>query len=222
VGSIGRFTLSASVAAGVLAIGLKRIIAANHKIVSLNGIEELLSIEVNGCTQWISIRGRDRRNPVVLGKTCFWSRNGIGEAPARRSHRTIPQRSRRVGRCANCKLTPYPGPIGTLGVGASAPSVNGWFLRRPWLRANQFRLRRGRSTGGAGAAVWKRRAKGSSRSRTRHTWQCWKSQVNTSTTWCGSFDQPPLFEGSIPVAPKRLAPRRWKRSPGTETPAYLV
>jgi hypothetical protein len=127
VGSIGRFTLSASVAAGVLAIGLKRIIAANHKIVSLNGIEELLSIEVNGCTQWISIRGRDRRNPVVLGKTCFWSRNGIGEAPARRSHRTIPQRSRRVGRCANCKLTPYPGPIGTLGVGASAPSVNGWF-----------------------------------------------------------------------------------------------
>jgi pimeloyl-ACP methyl ester carboxylesterase len=45
---------------------VKRIIAANRKIVSPNGIEELLSIEVNGCTEWISIRGRDRRNPVLL------------------------------------------------------------------------------------------------------------------------------------------------------------
>ena len=44
----------------------KRIIAANRKIVSPNGIEELLSIEVNGCTQWLSIRGRDRGNPVLL------------------------------------------------------------------------------------------------------------------------------------------------------------
>jgi pimeloyl-ACP methyl ester carboxylesterase len=45
---------------------VKRIIAANRKIVSPNGIEELLSIEVNGCIQWISIRGRDRRNPALL------------------------------------------------------------------------------------------------------------------------------------------------------------
>ncbi len=45
---------------------VKRIIAANRKIVSPNGIEELVSIEVNGCAEWISIRGRDRRNPVLL------------------------------------------------------------------------------------------------------------------------------------------------------------
>jgi pimeloyl-ACP methyl ester carboxylesterase len=45
---------------------VKRIIAANRKIVSPDGIQELLSIEANGCTQWISIRGRDRRNPVLL------------------------------------------------------------------------------------------------------------------------------------------------------------
>jgi pimeloyl-ACP methyl ester carboxylesterase len=45
---------------------VKRIIAANRKIVSPNGIEELLSVEVNGCVQWISIRGRDRGNPVLL------------------------------------------------------------------------------------------------------------------------------------------------------------
>jgi pimeloyl-ACP methyl ester carboxylesterase len=45
---------------------VKRIIAANRKIVSPNGIEELLSVEVNGCVQWILIRGRDRRNPVLL------------------------------------------------------------------------------------------------------------------------------------------------------------
>jgi len=45
---------------------VKRIIAVNREIVSPNGIEDLRSIEVNGCTQWISIRGRDRRNPVLL------------------------------------------------------------------------------------------------------------------------------------------------------------
>ena len=45
---------------------IKRIIAANRQIVAPNGIEELTSIDVNGCTQWLSIRGTDRRNPVLL------------------------------------------------------------------------------------------------------------------------------------------------------------
>lgn len=42
------------------------IIANRFKIVSPNGIEELLPIDVNGTKQWISIRGRDARNPVLL------------------------------------------------------------------------------------------------------------------------------------------------------------
>jgi pimeloyl-ACP methyl ester carboxylesterase len=45
---------------------VRRVIAQNQKIVSAHGIEELQSLDVDGCTQWISIRGRDRRNPVLL------------------------------------------------------------------------------------------------------------------------------------------------------------
>ncbi|HEY2473182.1 MAG TPA: alpha/beta hydrolase [Candidatus Cybelea sp.] len=45
---------------------VRRVIAANQKIVAPNGIEELRSVAVNGATQWLSIRGRDRRNPVLL------------------------------------------------------------------------------------------------------------------------------------------------------------
>jgi len=41
-------------------------IAATRKIVSPNGVEELLPIQINGIAQWISIRGRDRRNPILL------------------------------------------------------------------------------------------------------------------------------------------------------------
>jgi pimeloyl-ACP methyl ester carboxylesterase len=42
------------------------IIAASRKIVTPNGVEELLPVQINGSTQWLSIRGRDRRNPVLL------------------------------------------------------------------------------------------------------------------------------------------------------------
>ena len=42
------------------------IIAASRKIVSPNGVEELLPLQINGSTQWVSIRGRDRRNPILL------------------------------------------------------------------------------------------------------------------------------------------------------------
>jgi pimeloyl-ACP methyl ester carboxylesterase len=45
---------------------VRRAIAANQRIVSPNGIEVLQSVRINGCTQWLSIRGRDRRNPVLL------------------------------------------------------------------------------------------------------------------------------------------------------------
>ncbi|HVI24997.1 MAG TPA: alpha/beta fold hydrolase [Xanthomonadaceae bacterium] len=45
---------------------VRRIIAENRRIVSDNGIEELKAITLGGVAQWISVRGRDRRNPILL------------------------------------------------------------------------------------------------------------------------------------------------------------
>ena len=42
------------------------IIAEARKIVSDHGVEELLEIPVGGTHQWISVRGRDRANPILL------------------------------------------------------------------------------------------------------------------------------------------------------------
>jgi pimeloyl-ACP methyl ester carboxylesterase len=42
------------------------IVADSRKIVSPNGIEEMKEIPVNGTMQWISIRGKDKRNPMLL------------------------------------------------------------------------------------------------------------------------------------------------------------
>jgi proline iminopeptidase len=44
----------------------KAIIANARKILTPNGIERLESIQIGGIKQWISIRGIDRRNPVLL------------------------------------------------------------------------------------------------------------------------------------------------------------
>lgn len=41
-------------------------IAEVRKIVSENGIDSLSGIPINGITQWISVRGHDRRNPILL------------------------------------------------------------------------------------------------------------------------------------------------------------
>ena len=41
-------------------------IADARRIVSPNGIEQGRAIAVNGTQQWISVRGRDRRNPILL------------------------------------------------------------------------------------------------------------------------------------------------------------
>ena len=42
------------------------IIANDRKIVTPNGVEKLVSIQIGGSTQWLSIRGKDKRNPVLL------------------------------------------------------------------------------------------------------------------------------------------------------------
>jgi pimeloyl-ACP methyl ester carboxylesterase len=42
------------------------IIADARKIVSGKGVEELLEIPIGGTRQWISVRGRDRANPILL------------------------------------------------------------------------------------------------------------------------------------------------------------
>jgi proline iminopeptidase len=42
------------------------IIAANQKIVSPNGIQEQLKLHIDGIDQWVTIRGRDLRNPILL------------------------------------------------------------------------------------------------------------------------------------------------------------
>lgn len=44
----------------------RAIIRDARKIVSPQGIEELRAVEINGVAQWISVRGRDRRNPILL------------------------------------------------------------------------------------------------------------------------------------------------------------
>ncbi len=43
-----------------------RILAENRRIVSPNGIEELIKVPIGGIDQWLSIRGKDRRNPILL------------------------------------------------------------------------------------------------------------------------------------------------------------
>lgn len=42
------------------------IIAANQQIVSPKGVQQQLKVHINGIDQWVSIRGRDTRNPVLL------------------------------------------------------------------------------------------------------------------------------------------------------------
>lgn len=44
----------------------RAIVAQTRRIVSPDGIEELRAVEINGIQQWISVRGNDRRNPILL------------------------------------------------------------------------------------------------------------------------------------------------------------
>lgn len=44
----------------------RAIIRDARRIVNPNGVEELRQVELGGLPQWISVRGRDRRNPILL------------------------------------------------------------------------------------------------------------------------------------------------------------
>lgn len=56
----------ASTAASAPASDPHAILAAVGKVVSTNGIVEAKAVEIGGIRQWITIRGRDRRNPILL------------------------------------------------------------------------------------------------------------------------------------------------------------
>lgn len=43
-----------------------KIIANTRRIVSPHGVEELTKLRIGGIEQWVSVRGRDRRNPILL------------------------------------------------------------------------------------------------------------------------------------------------------------
>lgn len=67
----------------------KQIIANARRIVSPNGIERVQTVRIGGIEQWVSIRGTDRRNPVLLVlhggpgyvamPTSWWSAQGWQE-----------------------------------------------------------------------------------------------------------------------------------------------
>ncbi|GAB3090922.1 alpha/beta fold hydrolase [Lysobacter terrae] len=44
----------------------RAILAQSRKILSPHGVEELKLVEIGGIRQWISVRGNDRRNPILL------------------------------------------------------------------------------------------------------------------------------------------------------------
>ncbi|RKG87844.1 alpha/beta hydrolase [Corallococcus sp. CA049B] len=47
-------------------VDARAIIADARRIATRDGVEELLEIPVGGTKQWLSVRGRDRKNPVLL------------------------------------------------------------------------------------------------------------------------------------------------------------
>jgi pimeloyl-ACP methyl ester carboxylesterase len=44
----------------------RAILAEAGKVVSDNGVDEARSVDIGGIRQWITVRGRDRRNPILL------------------------------------------------------------------------------------------------------------------------------------------------------------
>jgi pimeloyl-ACP methyl ester carboxylesterase len=73
--SPGRLTLIAALATAAVAGAVRvraaapdphTILAAVGEVVSNNGIDEAKAVRIGGIRQWITVRGRDRRNPLLL------------------------------------------------------------------------------------------------------------------------------------------------------------
>lgn len=65
--AVGLVTGPAHADSGQISLAkVKATIAAREKIVSPHGIEQSLLVPINGTRQWISIRGNDLRNPILL------------------------------------------------------------------------------------------------------------------------------------------------------------
>ena len=45
---------------------VRRILDSNRMILTPQGIDEKIKLHINGIDQWISVRGKDRRNPILL------------------------------------------------------------------------------------------------------------------------------------------------------------
>jgi pimeloyl-ACP methyl ester carboxylesterase len=45
---------------------VRRILDSNRMIITPQGIDEKIKLHINGIDQWISVRGKDRRNPILL------------------------------------------------------------------------------------------------------------------------------------------------------------
>lgn len=58
--------LAATLPAQAAAPDPHAILAEVGKVVSSNGIDEARAVEIGGIRQWITVRGRDRRNPILL------------------------------------------------------------------------------------------------------------------------------------------------------------
>lgn len=65
--AVGLITGAAHADSGQISLArVKATIATREKIVSPHGIEQSLLLPINGVQQWISIRGNDLRNPILL------------------------------------------------------------------------------------------------------------------------------------------------------------
>ncbi len=65
--TIGLLAIAAHAAPGQVSMAtVKGIIATREKIVSPHGIQQQLYVPIGGIKQWISIRGNDVRNPILL------------------------------------------------------------------------------------------------------------------------------------------------------------
>ena len=75
------FTVALMLNIGLISVSQSR--AYTPKINGLNSVAELTRVELNGRKQWISIRGKDKNNPVLLFLAGGLRRDADGGGKAR-------------------------------------------------------------------------------------------------------------------------------------------